>query len=189
MSATMTTAAVAVSALLTACQSGDQPALTPSSQPPRSAGADRNAATRADRELVRSLVAFARSPTESAWRKLALARRVEIGLGTRLVSQRSARELRDPERWTIDAKRFRGAVGPFSALRLIAGEPRPLHVSVGPHAHCVSPPVPPPQRVANLKRLSVQPRNPDSCLSWWTVDVYVNADGEVRAVTLDHWEP
>jgi hypothetical protein len=140
---------------------------------------------------MRAFVAFARAPTDATWRKLAFARTVDVGLGRRLVLQRSPTELRDPEAWKIHVKYFRAYGGPFSALRLMAEERGPLQVSVGPHAHCASPPVPPPRRVETLRRVSVQPQLPkvESCLQWWTVDVYVDEIGEVHAVTLDAWEP
>ena len=104
--------------------------------------------------------------------------------------QRSASELRDPEAWKINVGYFRAYDGPFSALRLLTDERGvPLQVSLGPHPHCVSPPVPPPQRVAALRRVSVQPSNAETCLLWFSVDAFVDDLGEVRAVTLDAWEP
>ena len=174
---------VAVTALSAACQ-GDEQARRPTDS-----AAQRDAATPTDRNVMRSLVRFARSPSDSTWRRLRLARRVELGLGKRLVVQRSRGELRDPDAWRLDADHFRGRVGSLSALRLIADEPRRLRLSVGPHAHCAAPPTPPPGRVARLRRVSVQPERPDSCLSWWSVDVYVDRGRRVRAVTLDLWEP
>ena len=178
--------AVAMTALLSACHN----ALPSWTHPPPEVREDRDAATSEDRELMRSFVAFARSPTDATWRNLRLAPTVHLGLGRRLLLRRSASELRDPEAWTIDVKYFRAYGGPFSALRLLSDERGgPLHVSVGPHRHCVSPPVPPPQRVAALRRVSVQPSTPETCLLWFSVDVYVDDLGEVRAVTLDAWEP
>jgi hypothetical protein len=49
--------------------------------------------------------------------------------------------------------------------------------------------VPPPIQVADLRRVSVQPRDTESCLQWWTVDLFLTPDGKVAAVTLDLWEP
>jgi hypothetical protein len=91
--------AVAVTALVSACQSG----LLSWMHAPSQAGDDRDALAPDDRELMRSFVAFARSPTDAAWRKLRLAPTVHLGLGPRLVVQRSARELRDPEAWKINS--------------------------------------------------------------------------------------
>jgi hypothetical protein len=178
--------AVAMTTLLSACHS----ALPSWTHPPSEVQEDSDAPTPQDRELMRSFVAFARSPTDATWRSLPLAPTVHLGLGQRLVLRRSASELRDPEAWTINVKSFRAYGGPFSALRLLSEKPAgPLHVSVGPHRHCASPPLPPPHRVAALRRVSVQPSNPETCLLWFSVDVYVDDLGEVRAVTLDAWEP
>ncbi len=119
-----------------------------------------------------------------------LAGSVDLGLGRRLVLERSAAELRDPEAWKIHVKSFRAYGGPFSALPLMAEERGPLRVSVGPHRHCAAPRViPPPRGVETLRRVSVQPQRMESCLQWWSVDVYVDGVGEVHAVTLDAWEP
>jgi hypothetical protein len=151
---------------------------------------DAEVVTAADRELMRALATFARSPTDSTWRRLRLARRVKLGLGRRLIVERAARELRDPAAWMIKVEDlFRARVGPFSALRLLANNRDARRVSVGAHPHCASPPKPPPQQVIALRRVSVQPKNSNSCLSWFSVDAFVGDDGRLRAITLDLWEP
>lgn len=123
---------------------------------------------------------------------------VWLGLADRLLVRRSPEELADPQAWILDDEGFRGEgeqgfrgyVGPFSALDLLSEAER-VTVSIGPHRHCASPPVPPPEEMADLRRVSVQPRFEEaySCLDWWTVDLFVTADGEIAAVTLDLWEP
>ena len=144
----------------------------------------------ADRDLMRALATFARSPTDSNWRRLRLAPSVEIGLGRQLIVKRAARELRDPTAWRIKVNEyFRAHVGPFSALRLLANNRHALRVSVGEHPHCASPPTPPPQQAVALRRVSLQPSGGYSCLSWFSVDAFVGNDGRVRAITLDLWEP
>ncbi len=149
-----------------------------------------NEATATDREIVRSLVAFARSPADATWRAVPFARKVDLGLANRLFVRRSAAELRNPAAWLIDVRSFRGGTRPFSAVSLIDENAHGrLALSVGPHRHCVSPPVPPPRRVAALRRVSLQPKQVESCLQWWTVDLYLTGGGKVRAVTLDLWEP
>jgi hypothetical protein len=37
--------------------------------------------------------------------------------------------------------------------------------------------------------VSVQPAAWSTCIIWWTVDAFVDANGEIAAVTLDLWEP
>lgn len=147
------------------------------------------AATGDDRALFDAFVAFARHPTTATWSEVAFADRVELGLANRLLVGRAAQELRDPRAWRLDVPRFRGASGPFSALRTIALERRPLTMTVGRHRRCASPAGPAPPRVVSLMRISVQPRRVESCLQWWSVELYLTRDRRVRAVTLDLWEP
>ena len=66
---------------------------------------------------------------------------------------------------------------------------RSLRIGVGPHRRCVSPPLPPPRSVAGLRHVSVQPRRIDSCLQWFSVDMFVTRSGKIAAVTLDLYEP
>jgi hypothetical protein len=114
---------------------------------------------------------------------------VWLGLADRLLAKRSPAVLTEPEAWVLQSEHFRAYVGPFSALDLLARPKEKTTVSVGVHPHCASPPVPPPKRVAHLRRVSVQPRDSESCLRWWSVDVFVRPGGEIKAVTLDLWEP
>jgi len=141
------------------------------------------------RSAMEALIAFARSPGEATWAVIPLAESVELGLGETLHTKRSARELRQPGAWLLNLDLFRARAGTSSALELIAAEEGRLRVTHGPHPHCASPPVPPPPAVAALDRVVVQPAAPDGCLDWWTVDAFVNGDGDIEAVTLDLWEP
>ena len=152
---------------------------------------ERTISTPADpqRAAMNALIAFARAPSDGRWDAVPFAAIVDLGLGDSLRTQRSARELRNPGAWLLTLDLFRARAGMTSALELIAAEQGRLRVTEGPHPHCVSAPVPPPQEVADLDRVVVQPRDPDGCLDWWTVDAFVNGDGEIEAVTLDLWEP
>jgi hypothetical protein len=142
-----------------------------------------------DKRLIRALIRFAQSPSPETVTAVPLADDgVWLGLADRLLMRRSAAELADPKAWELDVEVFRAYVGPFSALEFLA-RPEPTIISVGPHPHCVSPPVPPPTEVVNLRRLSVQPTDRESCLLWWTVDTFVTAGGEIKAITLDVFEP
>jgi hypothetical protein len=138
---------------------------------------------------MEGLIAFARSPGDTTWTAAPFAASVDLGLGDTLYSRRSARELREPAAWRLALELFRGRVGTYSALDLIAMEQGSLRVTHGPHRHCASPPVPPPPHVSTLERVVVQPRDPDGCLDWWTVDAFVDGDGKIRAITFDLWEP
>lgn len=55
--------------------------------------------------------------------------------------------------------------------------------------HCASPPVGPPTELVDMQQISIQPTGIDTCVLWWTVDLFVNADGKVVAITMDLWEP
>jgi hypothetical protein len=122
---------------------------------------------------------------------------VWLGLADRLIVRRSPEELGRPRAWRLAADGFRGFVGPFSALdQLSAWGPdsarpfvREASVTVGPHPHCASPPVPAPVEMAELRRLSVQPIGELACPAWWTVDLFVEPGGAIAAITLDRYEP
>ena len=141
-----------------------------------------------DTEALDALVAFARAPSEETWSELPLADRVQLGLGDRLLERRPAAALRDPDAWEVELELFRGGVGPFSALDVLAGDER-LEYRKGSYMRCVSPPADPPASVSDLRRLSIQPRETESCLQWFAVDVFVSAEGEIVAVTLDLFAP
>jgi hypothetical protein len=139
--------------------------------------------------VMDALIAFARAPSDSTFASLPLADSVGLGLGGEIRARRSARELQQPGAWQLDVDLFRGRAGTASAIDLIADEPGRLRVFVGPHPHCVATAVPAPPQVTDLERVVVQPRDPDGCLDWWTVDAFVNPAGKIEAVTLDLWEP
>ncbi len=142
-----------------------------------------------DKRIVRALIHFARAPGPQTAASVRLADDgVWLGLADRLLVRRPTKRLTKPEAWLLQSELFRAYVGPFSALDLLARATKTT-VSVGPRRHCASPPVPAPPRVADLRRVSVQPRAAASCLRWWTVDVFVSSGGEIEAVTLDLWEP
>jgi hypothetical protein len=143
-----------------------------------------------DKGVLGPLIVFARRPSRGTWAAVPFAARVRLGLADRLLVSRSAGELRNRRAWWLESpgKYFRGYVGPFSALKPLTSG-RPFAFSVGPHAHCASPPAAPPPEVKSLRRLSVQPRTVTSCLEWFTVDVFVTRSGWIRAITLDLYEP
>jgi hypothetical protein len=142
-----------------------------------------------EEQLVTDLIEFARSPSaESAARIPFASDGVWLGLSDRILGRRTVDELTDPRAWVLNVEAFRGHVGPFSALELLA-DSGPYSVTIGDHPHCASPPVPPPDDVADATRVSVQPTGIDTCLRWWTVDLFLNAAGELVAITLDLWDP
>lgn len=181
--------------LASACQSATRevvaPSVGPSKMSPSSPGTTASILppTGRDKRLIRALIRFTHSPSPETATAVPLADDgVWLGLADRLLMRRSAAELADPKAWELDVEIFRAYVGPFSALEFLA-RPEPTIISVGPHPRCVSAPVPPPTEVANLRRLSVQPRDRESCLQWWTVDLFLTPGGRISAVTLDFFEP
>jgi hypothetical protein len=145
--------------------------------------------TEPDRDhVLDELVAFAREPSDETWASVPFANRVQLGLGDRLET-RSAHALRDSAAWMLDVDHFRGGVGPFSSLEVLAPNEGSLEYGEGSYRRCASPSRPPPRPVLGLRRLSIQPREPVSCLRWFAVDVFVDESGDIWAVTLDLWEP
>jgi hypothetical protein len=164
-------------------------AVSPSGAPPPSLSPTQSA-TEEDRSLIAALIRFAKAPSEEALGALPFAPEVSLGLGPDLLTTKGRDELIRPSAWKLDAEAFRGYVGPFSALETLAtsGE---TFVSRGPHPHCASPPQAPARDVEALERVSVQPAQEsiDTCLKWWSVDLFIDADGRIRAVTLDLFAP
>ena len=64
-----------------------------------------------------------------------------------------------------------------------------ITIGVGPHNHCAGSARPAPAGYESLRRISIQPAAIDSCLEWWTVDLFVTDDGLISAITYDLWEP
>lgn len=140
--------------------------------------------------LVDAFVNFAHDPTDGSFAELPLAENVDLGLGPTIIKTVTADELRQPETWRLDVKDFRASTGPFSAFNAL-GRSDIYDITIGEHAHCASPPVPPPDGYEDLDRVSVQPRQGlrSGCLEWTTVDFFLGPNGDVAAITLDIWEP
>jgi hypothetical protein len=94
----------------------------------------------------------------------------------------------DPSVWVFSPELFRGRDGEMSALQLLAGDDV-VQVLAGDHPHCASPPLPAPAGYEEHRRVSIQPIEHSSCLQWWTVDLFLDDDGRIAAVTLDLWDP
>jgi hypothetical protein len=141
-----------------------------------------------EHEPAKALVEFARQPSDETWSRVPFADEVRLGLGRDLVLRRSARALRQREAWEIDVELFRAGTGPFTAFEELADPREDLAYDEGPYRRCVSPPAPAPREVAHLRRLSIRPREWESCLQWFAVDVFVD-DGKIVAGALDYFEP
>lgn len=140
--------------------------------------------TEEDEELIEAFTSFA--ATGDGFDDITFAPEVGLGLADRIVRSVPASVLADRTTWEIDDHGFRARTGPFSALELATGE---VAITAGSHAHCASPPVAAPTGFADHRRLSIQPTSATSCLEWSTVDLFIDADGNIAAVTLDLFEP
>ncbi len=116
---------------------------------------------------------------------------VGIGLGSTILAILDPADLTDAAAWELDVEHYNAADGPFSVLDGLHGLAPidDLIVQMGPHNHCVSLPKPPPAGLGSLLRVSMQPASMDSCLEWFTIDLSVTPEGNIRAITYDFWEP
>ena len=148
--------------------------------------------TAEEKEIAERLMAFAAAPRGDTFAALPLAGEVLLGLGPELTAggPRPAGRLADPAAWRLDpdAGHFRGYAGPFSAIDILA-DAADVVVSGGPHSHCASPPKPAPDEAVSLRRISIQPADVESCIQWFTVDLFLTDSGMIAAITLDLWEP
>lgn len=155
-----------------------------------------------DTALIRDFVEFATHPSEHAAAALPFAPVVRLGLGRDLLTTVRGNDISDAANWVLDVEYFRATSGPFNALRPVkmtvneertepGGNGSPFKVSVGEHPHCASPPMAPPDGLQTLRRVSLQPADDtiDTCLRWFSVDLFLNQERRVVAVTLDIWEP
>ena len=155
-----------------------------------------------DTALIRDFVEFATHPSEQTAAALPFATVVRLGLGRDLLTTVRGNDISDASKWVLDVEYFRATSGPFNALRPVkttvnedrtepGGNGSPFKVSVGEHPHCASPPMAPPDGLQTLRRVSLQPADDtiDTCLRWFSVDLFLNQERRVVAVTLDVWEP
>lgn len=155
--------------------------------------AEQSIATPEDEQLVAALLRFAEAPGPATAAAIPFADEVAIGLGPNVRRERASEDLADADAWAIEiatdgGEHFRGVAGLLSPLPLLAGA-EDATVTVGDHPHCASPPVPPPEELAALRRVSIQPARWESCLQWWTVDLFITDDGRIAGITHDLWEP
>ncbi|MCB0991917.1 MAG: hypothetical protein KDB16_13125, partial [Acidimicrobiales bacterium] len=144
-----------------------------------------SATTQADLDAAEAVSSLAQ---RGEFRAGAFAESVDLYLGFAEHKNVSRSELEAAAAWDFSAEDFAGYVGPFSALRSLARADE-YEISVGPHFHCASPPRPAPSPNVGMRRVSIRPASIDSCLSWFAVDLFVDAEGLIRAVSLDLYEP
>ncbi len=137
-------------------------------------------------DLVLTEAFWGFATTGDGFEQIPFAGEVALGLGDRIYRTVPADALTKPEAWVIDEEEFRAYSGPFTALGLDAQR---YATTVGAHPRCAGPPVPAPEGLTDLRRVSMQTAEATSCLEWWTIDFFVDQNGEVVAVTLDLYGP
>jgi hypothetical protein len=128
-----------------------------------------------------AFVRFADSPSAETAAALPFAGEVSLGLASDIITIVARSEIADASRWQLDVDEYAGFGGPFSALDHPASS---VELTVGPHDHCANPPIAPPSGFEDLRQISLQPTDIDSCIDWWSVDFYLDEEGQIRAVTL-----
>ena len=120
-----------------------------------------------------------------------LAPTVDRWLGPDLLMPPLARDdAGAPASWLLDdgGLGFEGFAGPFSMVDTLVGT-REVQITVGPHNHCAGQPRQYSDTLQGLRQLSIQPTGIDSCIAWFSIDVFVNDAGEIEAVMLDLFGP
>jgi hypothetical protein len=155
--------------------------------------------TARDEQLAEALHLFAVEPSEANLAGIPFADTVGLGLGSEVINEvpldhaiGSRADLSDPVSWRIDVPHFRAHSGPFTALKdLRTSDPAQWELSTGPHSSCVGPTVAPSAELAGYRQLSIQPADHtySGCLDWWSVDLFIDDQGRIHAVTLDLYEP
>jgi len=160
--------------------------------------------TAQDQKRAEALIALAvtPNPNEGALQELNLAPGATATLGQGEFSRMLSGYPIGRDSWLLDPPDpFRAQSGPFSALAVlsdrlqhsdIAQGPDGLthaKLSVGPHPRCVGPNTKVPAQWAKYRQVSIQPKDPQGCLDWFSVDLYLDAGGRVHVVDLDLFEP
>ena len=142
----------------------------------------------ADRDLFARLQAFAREPSPERFARVRFAEEVALGLGGTAEKTVGRGELADRAVWVLDRTSYGGVDGPFSALDTLrtGGD---ATVVAGPHNHCAGVPTKFPAPYSGMRQVSGHRTTRDSCIGWWSVELFVDADGRIAGVFLDLWEP
>lgn len=136
---------------------------------------------------LESLIAFAKDPTTANFDSVPLADEVALGLSQDIRAVIGRSDLRDRQAWTVSLDDTHD-----DAYDLLAAAERwdTYRIETGAHPHCAGSPIDPPEGYEDHVRVSAQPviYFPYSCLAWSTIDIFLNDDGQINAVTIDQWE-
>lgn len=110
-----------------------------------------------------------------------------LGVHNVLSVERTLDDLSSADGWTIGVSEYAGFSGPFNPLEVLRSG-GPLLIEEGSHPHCAGPPLDPPSGFEDATRVHAQPKNVDSCIDWFSVDLWIVA-GQIQAVTLELFGP
>jgi hypothetical protein len=118
-----------------------------------------------------------------------VAEEVLLALGSEVVATRTPAELDTQAGWVVDLGDFRGRTGEVFVLEHLQGAG--VSIRNGPQPRCVGDPTPAPAELVGLERFTIEPPTADigSCLEWWSLTVYLDADGRIAGVVYDLFEP
>ncbi len=136
---------------------------------------------------VESLITFAKDPTTANFDAIPLADEVALGISQEVRAVASRSDLRDRQGWVVLLDEAHDDVYDLLAN---AGRWDTFRIETGPYPFCAGSPIDPPEGYEDHVRVSAQPviYFPYSCLAWSTIDVFLNDDGQIEAVTIDQWE-
>ncbi|MDY7100408.1 MAG: hypothetical protein S0880_04405 [Actinomycetota bacterium] len=96
----------------------------------------------------------------------------------------------DRTQWVADVELFNGASGPIDVLARWPDVGGGVQLVEGPVRRCgVGDPLTVPELDVEVRHYSATPVGTDSCLQWFSFELFVDAEGRIAAVRYDHWEP
>jgi hypothetical protein len=141
--------------------------------------------TDSDLAITDALRGFARGSVASS--EVRFADTVAVSLGNDHESV--VLDVNDPAAWVIDADEWNGYGGPFDVLGPLRSEAGITVTLVGPQLRCAGPTLETPVDWVIFRQLSIQPAGITSCLEWYSIEVFLDAGGDIERIRLDLWEP
>lgn len=180
-----------------------QDALPPLNAPePRSDNTTRQPTSeplsKSDIEALSALVEFAADPRSTTFARLPLAPQVALGLGNEIHRRVDAKALGEPSAWVVPtpgsaALHWSWSLSALRPLRAglngqdIGSDPA-YRVTSGPDRGCITR-TGPPDDLRGLRQLNIEPAKTRSCVEWYVVRVYLDANDNISAVLVDIFEP
>ena len=150
-----------------------------------------------DKRLIDALISFAENPDRDRLAALPLAQEVALLIGCTQESTLSRNQAQKLTRWDTFINDYGLTAGPYNALRYIRQHAKrsatgasAFDVRLGARQRCAGPAVTAPAEYRSFRRVSVQPSLSagESCLAWFSVDLYLGSTGQIEAVAVEQWE-